>query len=62
MTEHQSLTIDHCPPPYRGHTKEQSTHGCTLGYTTIKNNRGPEDISSIMLRFKHKRLQLKRFI
>ena len=38
MTEHQSLTIDHCPPPYGGHTKEQNTHGCTLGNTTIKNN------------------------
>ena len=47
MAEHESQTIDHCPPPYRGHTKEQSTHGCTLGNTTIKNNHGITDILSI---------------
>ena len=47
MTEHQSLTIIHCPPPYGGHTKEQSTYGCTLSNTTIKNNHGLDVILSI---------------
>ena len=47
MTEHQNLTIDHCPPPYGGHAIKQSTHGCTLGNTTIKNNHRLKDILSI---------------
>ena len=44
MTEHQSLTINHGPPPYGGHIKEQSTYRCTLKNITIKNNHRLKDI------------------
>ena len=46
MTEHQSLIINHYSPPYRGHTIEQSTYGCTLHNITVENNDRLKDIQA----------------
>ena len=46
MTEYQRLTINHCVPLYGGHTKQQSTYGCTLAILLVNNNHRLEDIQA----------------